>query len=248
MARTFRLLKPDEIEVRVSEVLAGGKGVRLLLYKTARTDSAILDETFGPMRWQCRYECIDGKMYCGIGIKADDGEWIWKWNVGTESNTEAEKGQASDALKRAGFVWGLGAELYTAPKITVWSDAVNIKESGGKWRCYDSFDVDRIGYDGAGRITELMITNTTKRCVAYSLGVKDGTPVQTLAHKPEPEAKPGPVLCEVCGKELTGYKGKNNRLYTAADAAAISKKRYGRTLCVSCMEIAEADKKREETA
>ena len=240
MARTFRLLRPDEIEVRVSEVLKDGKGIRLLLYKTARTDSAIMDETFGPMRWQCRYECIDGKMYCGIGVKdADSGEWVWKWNVGTESNTEAEKGQASDALKRAGFVWGLGSELYTAPKITVWSDNVNLRESGGKWRCYDNFQVDRIGYDGAGRITELLITNTSKRCVAYQMGVKDGTPVQTLKG-------PEPVMCEACGKEITGYTGRGGKPVPIAEGVAFSREKYGKALCPECIRIAKAAKK--ETA
>ena len=234
MARTFRLLRPDEIEVRVSEVLTGGKGVRLLLYKTARTDSAILDETFGPMGWQCRYECIDGKMYCGIGVKAQDGEWIWKWNVGTESNTEAEKGQASDALKRAGFVWGLGAELYSAPQITVWADAVNIKESGGKWRCYDRFDVDRIGYDGAGRIIELLITNTSKNCVAFSLKPKAGS------------TKPEPVHCEACGKEIDGYVGKGGKPIPIATGVAYSKTTFGQVLCPECIRIAKATKK--ETA
>ena len=232
MARTFRLLRPDEIEVRVSEVITGGKGVRLLLYKTARTDSAILDETFGPMGWQCRYECIDGKMYCGIGVKAQDGEWIWKWNVGTESNTEAEKGQASDALKRAGFVWGLGAELYSAPQITVWADSVNLKESGGKWRCYDRFDVDRIGYDGAGRIIELVITNTSKNCVAFSLKPKAGA------------EKPKAVHCEICGAKLTGYVDKNGKQRTIEEAAETSKKYTGMTLCVDCLQL----KMKEKTA
>ena len=241
MARTFRLLRPDEIECRVSEVLKDGKGVRLLLYKTARTDSAILDETFGPMRWQCRYECIDGKMYCGIGIKADDGEWIWKWNVGTESNTEAEKGQASDALKRAGFVWGLGSELYSAPPITVWSDHVNLKESGGKWRTYDRFEVDRIGYDGYGRISELTIRNVTRNSVAYSMGAEKSPKEEKTASQSHPE----PVKCEACGKEIVGFTGKNGKMKTAAEAAEFSRNRYGKALCLTCMELEEASRKQK---
>ena len=108
--RNFRLLKPDEIEVRVASV--SETGITALLYKTARTDYALLDETVGMMGWANDYRVIDGKMYCGIGIRGD-GEWVWKWNCGTESNTEAEKGQASDAMKRAGFCWGIGTELYS---------------------------------------------------------------------------------------------------------------------------------------
>ena len=79
--RTFRLLNEQEIECRVSEIAKTGQYLKLLLYKTARTDSAILDETFGPMNWQNKYEVIDGKMYCSIGIKdPSTGEWVWKQN------------------------------------------------------------------------------------------------------------------------------------------------------------------------
>ena len=161
--RNFRLLNASEIECRISEtkMMSNGKGyVRLLLYKTARTDAALLDEKFGMTGWQNRYECIDGKMYCGIGIRSE-GEWIWKWNVGTESNTEAEKGQASDALKRAGFTLGIGTELYSAPDITIWSPTVEIKDAGnGKARCYERFDVKEIGYDKDENINLLVIVNS----------------------------------------------------------------------------------------
>lgn len=161
--RNFRLLNASEIECRISEtkMASNGKGyVRLLLYKTARTDAALLDEKFGMFGWQNEYKVIDGKMYCGIGIKSDSGEWIWKWNVGTESNTEAEKGQASDALKRAGFTLGLGTELYSAPDITIWSPTVEIKEANGKARCYERFDVKEIGYDDNENINLLVIVNS----------------------------------------------------------------------------------------
>lgn len=155
--REFRLLKADEIECRISETKE--KYVRLLLYKTARTDAALLDEKFGIFGWRNEYKEIDGKMYCGIGIKSTEGEWVWKWNVGTESNTEAEKGQASDALKRAGFTWGLGAELYTAPDIQIWSPRVKIESYNGKPRCYEKFSVKQIEYDDAGKIMDLLIVS-----------------------------------------------------------------------------------------
>jgi hypothetical protein len=72
------------------------------------------------MRWQKDYKEIDGKIYCGVGIKnAENGEWIWKWDCGTEGNFEAEKSEASDAFKRACFNWGLGRELYDTPKIKI---------------------------------------------------------------------------------------------------------------------------------
>jgi hypothetical protein len=101
----MRKLKADEIECRVAQVSA--KGCTLLLYKTARVDRAILDEMYTACGWQNDFKVIDGKMYGGIGVRIENdngtSEWVWKWDCGTESNTEAEKGQASDCFKRAGF-------------------------------------------------------------------------------------------------------------------------------------------------
>ena len=118
----MRALKPSEVEVRIGTV--GAKGVTLLLYKNARTDMQILDETFGAMNWQKDYKEIKGNLYCGVGIwDSSKKEWIWKWDCGTESNTEKEKGEASDAFKRACVNisddngGGIGRELYTAPFI-----------------------------------------------------------------------------------------------------------------------------------
>ena len=114
----MRALKADEIEVRVGQVYE--KGVTMLLYKTARTDMQILDEMYGAMNWQKDYKEIKGNLYCGIGVwDADKEQWVWKWDCGTESNTEKEKGEASDAMKRAcvNVGGGIGRELYTAPFI-----------------------------------------------------------------------------------------------------------------------------------
>ena len=102
----FRGLRPDEIDVRVGSVSA--KGVSLLLYKDARCDMNILDETYGVEGWQRKHEVINGNLYCGIGIyNKDINEWVWKWDCGTESYTEKEKGEASDSFKRAAFNIGM---------------------------------------------------------------------------------------------------------------------------------------------
>lgn len=112
----MRPLRADEVELRIGQIYK--TGVSYLLYKTARTDMNILDEVFGEMEWQKDNKEIKGNVYCGIGVKyAELDEWIWKWACGTESNTEAEKGEDSDSFKRAGFLWGIGRELYTAPLI-----------------------------------------------------------------------------------------------------------------------------------
>ena len=121
---SFRKLLPDEIEVRVAQTTE--KYSQLLLYKTARTDMDILDETVGAENWQNDYKVIKDNLQCGIGIKCGN-EWIWKWDCGIESRENdgnEKKGEASDAFKRAGFRWGIGRELYSAPKIAVLNDAI----------------------------------------------------------------------------------------------------------------------------
>lgn len=159
----FRPLKAEDVEVRVSQV--GQKAVQLLLYKTSRTDMALLDETVGPENWQCDYKDIDGKLFCGIGCRFKDGEWVWKWDTGTPSNMEAQKGEASDAFKRAGFKWGIGRELYTAPFIWVGADKCNIREGrNGKKQCYDDFRVTDMEVED-GQIVLLAICNMSRKGV-----------------------------------------------------------------------------------
>lgn len=161
--RNFRTLNADEIECRVQRTTA--KGVQLLLYKTARTDYALLDETFGFENWQNRYKEVDGKVYCGIGIRFGN-EWVWKENCGSESNMEAVKGEASDAMKRAGFAWGIGTELYSSPFIWIPADRCTITDN----RCFDRFVVTMIEYDDQERISALAIDNASKRCNAFMFG------------------------------------------------------------------------------
>ena len=158
----FRNLRADEIDARIAQIKP--KGVTLLLYKDARCDMNILDETFGAFGWERNHEVIDGRLYCTVKIKdPDSGEWISKQDVGTESYTEKEKGQASDSFKRACFNWGIGRELYTAPFIWVNADKVNI-ENG---KTYDKFSVDKIEYY-KNKIVILVIRNITKGCIAFT--------------------------------------------------------------------------------
>lgn len=160
--RKFRLLKADEIECRIAQTKPNG--VQLLLYKTARTDAALLDEAY-PDQWQCDFKALDGKMYGGIGIKINN-EWLWRWDCGSESNMEAEKGEASDAFKRAGFKWGLGTELYSSPFI--WVKAEDCKIENGK--CSDRFRVANIEYDENERIIALDIDNVTQHKSCFHMG------------------------------------------------------------------------------
>lgn len=157
MSGQFRALKEDEIELRISTI--NEKGLTLLLYKTARTDANLLDEIYGPDKWQNDFRVIDDVLYGGIGIKTKD-EWVWKWDAGVESYTEKEKGRASDAFKRAGFKHGIGRELYTSPFIYISADKCKIEQRKEKYVCYDTFVIEKIAYDDKSEnITGLSIVN-----------------------------------------------------------------------------------------
>ena len=140
----FRLLRADEIECRIST--CNQYGVGLLLYKDARCDQNILDETVTPMNWQ-RHHSRDNAN-CIVSIWDDaKKQWIEKEDTGTESFTEAEKGLASDSFKRACFNWGIGRELYTAPNMFVFAkDLKTLNENNGRWTCKDFFEVVEIEY------------------------------------------------------------------------------------------------------
>ena len=168
----MRLLKADEIECRVN--LISDKGLSLLLYKTARVDMAILDELY-PMAWECEYKEIKGNLFCGISVYTEKGK-LTRWDCGVESredgNGNEKKGEASDSFKRAGTKWGIGRELYTAPKL-IWVRAgdFSVYDNKGKKATYDTFSVSEIGYtDGTNAICHLKIINDKTQKVVYVFG------------------------------------------------------------------------------
>lgn len=172
-----RLLKANEIECRVGTITA--KGCSLLLYKDARVDMKILDETYGVGNWQRTHEVINDNLFCTIEIWNDKiNQWVKKQDVGTESYSEKEKGQASDSFKRAGFNAGIGRELYTSPFIWIIPKAelkpyntkdvdgneanefyAYKKDSYGKaiYNTKTTFEVTEIGYDEERVINKLTI-------------------------------------------------------------------------------------------
>nr|DAO57956.1 MAG TPA: DNA repair protein-like protein [Caudoviricetes sp.] len=173
---TFRDLTADEIDVRIQSVKQNG--LVLLLYKDARCDMNILDETVGAENWMREhYEC-KGNLFCRVGINCHmtresslntSGvdhyqEWVWKSDCGTESNTEAQKGEASDSFKRACFNWGIGRELYTSPFIFIKKEDCNINNG----KCYDKFYVEKIAIENK-KIVGLAIRNndTGKRVFVW---------------------------------------------------------------------------------
>lgn len=166
----FRPLKADEIDVRVATVKQTGCSV--LLYKDARVDQRLLDEVVGPFNWQRKHEVINGNLYCTVGIFDESKQqWVYKQDVGTESYTEKEKGQASDSFKRACFNWGIGRELYTAPYIWIPASCVNIVSKGNGFTTYDKFYVKNISYDKNRKINGLQIVDKNNKIV-YQMGQK----------------------------------------------------------------------------
>lgn len=170
----FRDLRADEIEVRVQSIKQKNgvpAGAVMLLYKDARCDMNLLDETVGAENWQREhYEC-KGNLFCRVGIFVDD-TWVWKSDCGVESNTEAQKGEASDSFKRACFNWGIGRELYTSPFIWIPADKMVIYE-GGKdkfnktiFKTNDRFSVEKIVIEDK-QIKALAIRNDTQNVRAF---------------------------------------------------------------------------------
>lgn len=171
----FRKLRADEIDVRVAQIT--DKTCSLLLYKDARVDQNILDETVGPANWERSHQLIGENLYCTVSIYDMNKEcWVSKQDVGTESYTEKEKGQASDSFKRACFNWGIGRELYTAPRIKLFASNGSYKadkNSLGKAVTYDSFSVKSIDYDRKGNIKALEILNDSQGSVVFSYRVPE---------------------------------------------------------------------------
>ena len=164
----IRALRADEIECRIGTI--SEKGLSLLLYKDARADMRILDETFGCLAWKRTHQSIDGNLYCTVELwDSDKKEWISKQDVGTVSYTEKEKGQASDSFKRACVTVGIGRELYSAPFIWVSAQKCNIQRKNDKWICYDRFSVTDISYSESREISGLTIVNQDSGEVVFTM-------------------------------------------------------------------------------
>lgn len=180
----FRDLTKDDVEVRVARCgeTKKGKYVELLIYKDARVDQTILDETVGPMNWQREHNRDNAN--CVVSIwDSDKNLWVSKEDTGSESNTEKEKGLASDSFKRACFNWGIGRELYTAPKIFIYeSDNCVIAKSGDKLKCNSYFDVSNLKIENK-KIIELQIINSMTGVVVFDTNGKVATTTKTATAK-----------------------------------------------------------------
>lgn len=217
----FRTLREDEIDLRVGNV--GKNFYTLLLYKDARCDMNILDETIGSENWQREHKEIKGNLYCGVGIWSESkNQWVWKWDCGTESFTEKEKGEASDSFKRACVnATGVGRELYTAPDIYISCETIEEKDNYGKVKY-------KLKYDDTKRINSMRVKEIkyNEKREIIKLIIVDGNNVQVfpktnfVGASEENEKKN--ICCAECGCEIT------------EKVAQYSLAKYGKELCFNC--------------
>lgn len=224
----FRPLRADEIDCRVSQVKQNG--CVLLLYKDARCDQIILDETVGAMNWQ-RHHSRDNANCCVSIWDSEKAQWIEKEDTGTESYTEKEKGLASDSFKRACFNWGIGRELYTAPFVWIPAEACEIQAKGQGYTTYDRFEVKVIDIQHK-RIVGLQIVNCKRGTVVYSYGTLKSNTANKASSKPiEP---PVDIKCIVCDKVIPSAAKGGKTL----SGAQIAEQTGG--MCIPCYKKAQS--------
>lgn len=224
----FRNLKAEEIDVRVGNCFSWG--YTLLLYKDARCDMNILDETLGAENWQRDHKEVKGNLYCGVGVwDKEKSQWIWKWDCGVESNTEKEKGEASDSFKRACVNVGIGRELYTSPYIAIFCQMEEVKTKDNKTiyklpkeEVKRKFKVKEIAYNDNKEIVKLVIVDN-KNVQVFPANNVENTPKQEEKKEVKEEYWSG-IQCELCTEDLT------------TKVARYSKQKFGRYLCYSCQE------------
>lgn len=210
MCNKFRTLNANEIECRVAQAgtRANGAWASILIYKDARVDQKLLDEVIGPMNWKNDYAFIDGNLYCTVSIwDSEKKEWVSKQNVGTESNTEKEKGQASDAFKRACFNWGIGRELYSAPKIFIDLNPGEYSLENGKVRCKAVFSVKEISYDGERKVNRLVVVDRAGN-IRFGFNAATAAPaaqVKTAKPSPKPEC-PAKIWWKLVRMDVEGVR------------------------------------------
>ena len=193
MELKFRDLRADEIDCRIAMVKQSG--LSLLLYKDARCDMNILDETVGAFNWQRSHNRDNAN--CIVSIWDEDKkQWVSKEDTGTESNTEKEKGLASDSFKRACFNWGIGRELYTAPFVWVDASCCEIKNVNGVQKCFDKFAVADIKIEDK-KIVYLKIVNTSKKgAVVFETGKSVKA---TATPKAQPQQEVNSTIADALG-------------------------------------------------
>lgn len=233
MAIKIPLLEAKDVECRIQQVINKNNkyGAILLLYKDARVDMKILDKVFGPTNWQRRHTVINGQLFCSVLIwDVEKNQWIEKQDVGTESQTEAEKGRASDSFKRACFNVGIGRELYNAPFIYIPLNPDEISTNkAGKSTTYTRFNVTHMQYDEQQEQFVQLVIVDDKGHKRYELGangrnvasVEVKHPLQNVTAVNNADAG-SQLRCAACDAVID------------SKVADYSRQKYGRELCRKC--------------
>lgn len=217
----FRTLQADEIEVRIAKVTQ--YGATALLYKTARADMNILDETVGAENWRNTYQEIKGNLFCTLYVReSPDKEFIGKQDCGIESREDGgneKKGEASDAFKRSGFRWGIGRELYTAPRINL--DLPREQDNSGRWKLKRNvyIDVSEVEYDERRRISKLVLTASGKPIYVFPASEIPESEIQD--EKPGERAKLSTLIMALAGGDIDRVEAYVGRLWPGAKLARL---------------------------
>ena len=206
----------DQIDFRIQSINKG-KYATILAYKDSRVDMNRLDEVFGIFGWQKKYDLINGNLFCSVGIwHKETNQWIWKQDVGTESMADKEKGEASDAFKRACFNLGIGRELYEYPIISVLLNDSEVMQSGDTFKASWNLKLKEWKWQSEfteGKLSKLVgVDNHGKERFKYILGAKPENkktpeePKQDLNPKGNPKVKlvlATPKYVELAGKLMS---------------------------------------------
>ena len=238
----FRALKAEEIDVRIGQKSKTNNACSLLLYKNARIDADILDETVGAMGWQKSYSRDNAN--CTVSIwDSEKQQWISKEDTGTASNAEAQKGMASDSFKRACVMWGIGRELYTSPFIWISDGLIEFDQKNNvKGTIFvksvtvsDDKKITSlvIGYKNRGTTTVIFSFNSSEKVGSpiYTSNTNTAKPVNSSATKPttkaasksanatNTESSGGSLSKEDCDPAVVVYAGGYHKGKTVAKAA-----------------------------
>lgn len=123
-----QLKDPIEVRWRVQSFSTSKAFATCVAYISSRDVQNRLDKVCSPGMWQTDFRVINDNLYGGIGIKIGS-EWVWKWDCGVESQVEKQKGEASDAIKRAAVQWGIGRDTYEMDLFRVRSSEIKTKDN-----------------------------------------------------------------------------------------------------------------------
>lgn len=150
MMKQIRKLNKNEVYARIVSVNRGG--AKVLLYKKAGTDQKILDEIFGVGEWGLTYRHTSARMFDKDVIISDATLMIPTDHgfvpiTGSSDTIKAEMAGSvkdvsaidNDAVKRAGFLLGIGEELKTKemfiPASELFTYSSEQDAATGEWKC-----------------------------------------------------------------------------------------------------------------